>query len=202
MKKRVLYFTWLLSLVLITGCSKGEDAALETEKTPIEAEEDTTPPPPGEETWGTAPEFKASLITTTPIRYLSVTVGETEEDVNFTWYSPSEEAGAVYWTTIEDTEFAKAVTVEAKAYPSDITSGYYVNRVTVTGLLPETEYLYRVGNEEAMSPDYTYTTPAFSDTFRFTAVGDAQIGKPVEEVDKQKNNWHKLSVSRGPGKRF
>lgn len=192
MKKRVLYFTWLLSLVLITGCSKGEDAALETEKTPIEAEEDTTPPPPGEETWGTAPEFKASLITTTPIRYLSVTIGETEEDVNFTWYSPSEEAGAVYWTTIEDTEFAKAVTVEAKAYPSDITSGYYVNRVTVTGLLPETEYLYRVGNEEAMSPDYTYTTPAFSDTFRFTAVGDAQIGKPVEEVDKQKNNWHKL----------
>lgn len=191
MRRRIWYMSLLLSVMLVAGCGKKEAAAPKEAETLVE-EEAKEPPAPGEETWGTAPEYKATLITTTPVRYLAVTVGQTEEEVNLTWYSPAEEAGQVYWTTAEDTEFANAVTFEANVYPSDITSGYYVNRATVTGLLPKTEYLYQVGNEEAMSPSYTYTTPDFSDEFRFTAVGDAQIGKPVEEVDRQKNNWHKL----------
>ena len=191
MRRRIWYMSLLLSVMLVAGCGKKEEAAPKEAETLVE-EEAKEPPAPGEETWGTAPEYKATLITTTPVRYLAVTVGQTEEEVNLTWYSPAEEAGQVYWTTAEDTEFANAVTFEANVYPSDITSGYYVNRATVTGLLPKTEYLYQVGNEEAMSPSYTYTTPDFSDEFRFTAVGDAQIGKPVEEVDRQKNNWHKL----------
>lgn len=138
MRRRIWYMSLLLSVMLVAGCGKKEAAAPKEAEALVE-EEAKEPPAPGEETWGTAPEYKATLITTTPVRYLAVTVGQTEEEVNLTWYSPAEEAGQVYWTTAEDTEFANAVTFEANVYPSDITSGYYVNRATVTGLLPKTE---------------------------------------------------------------
>ena len=189
MKKQHLFLlAAILLLTLPSGC--GKDTAPKTEgeaenKKP-ETEAPAAPPAPGEENWGTAPEYKAALITTTPIRYLSANVGSSEEEVNLTWFSPSGEAGQVYWTTADDTEFENASVFSASPVPSEVTSGYYVNRVTVTGLTPETEYLYQVGNEDALSPAYTYTTPAFSSTFRFTAVGDAQIGKPVEDMNRKK----------------
>ncbi|MBS6396886.1 MAG: metallophosphoesterase [Clostridiales bacterium] len=192
MKKRLFILSTLLILTLLPGCGSKEAPSTDKEASQEEAEEEKAPPAPGEENWGTAPEFSAPLITTTPIRYLTVTVGSTEEEVNLTWFSPSEEDGQVYWTSADDTDFENASVFSTSAVPSETTDGYYVNRVTVTGLTPETEYIYQVGNEEALSPSYAYTTPAHSDTFRFTAVGDAQIGKPVEEVDRQKNNWHKL----------
>lgn len=188
MKKYVVLLGTLLFLAAVPGCGNsqkepGESAA---------AAEEETPPAPGEETWGTAPEYSSTLITTTPIRYLSVTVGSTEEEVNLTWFSPSESAGSVYWTTPDDTDFENASVFSAEVAPSETISGYYINRATVTGLAAESEYLYQVGNEEGMSPSYSYTTPQFSDSFRFTVVGDAQIGKPVEEVDNQKTNWKRV----------
>lgn len=189
MKKRLFLLSLLLLLSAVPGCGNRQQ---DSENTDAAAEEEETPPAPGEETWGTAPEYSAALISTTPVRYLSVTVGSTEEEVNLTWFSPSESAGSVYWTSPDDTEFANASVFTAEVTPSETISGYYINRATVTGLTPESEYLYQVGNEEGMSPSYSYTTPAFSDTFRFTAVGDAQIGKPVEEVDNQKTNWKRV----------
>lgn len=192
MKKRLILLGVLLAVAMVFGCS-GKSQEQETETgIPEEETQEAEPPAPGEENWGTAPEFSVPMITTTPIRSLSVTVGSTEEEVNLTWYSPSGEAGQVLWTTAEDEGFEQADAYSASVFPSEVTSGYYINRATVTGLLPETEYQYQVGSGEEVSPVYTYTTPAFTDSFRFTAVGDAQIGKPVEEVDKQKNNWHRL----------
>lgn len=192
MKKRLILLGVLLAAAMVFGCS-GKSQEQETETgIPEEETQEVEPPAPGEENWGTAPEFSVPMITTTPIRSLSVTVGSTEEEVNLTWYSPSGEAGQVLWTTAEDEGFEQADAYSASVFPSEVTSGYYINRATVTGLLPETEYQYQVGSGEEVSPVYTYTTPAFTDSFRFTAVGDAQIGKPVEEVDKQKNNWHRL----------
>lgn len=194
-RRRLMLPGVLLLLALLCGCAKQAeepDTEQETAQEAPEEEAEQEPPAPGEENWGTAPDYSVPMITGTPIRYLSVNVGSTEEEVCLTWYSPSAEAGQVYWTTAEDTEFADAYVYSTSAEPSEITSGYYVNKVTVTGLLPETEYQYQVGSEEALSPVYTYTTPAFSDTFRFTAVGDPQLGKPVEELNWQKNNWHKV----------
>lgn len=191
MKKRLWILGALLALMMLPGCGKETEEPKEEQQTE-ETEEAKEPPAPGEENWGTAPNYSAPMITSSPIRSLSVNVGRTEEEVSLTWFSPVEEAGQVYWTTAEDTEFAQAVVHAAVAEPSEITSGYYVNRATVTGLLPETEYQYQVGTEDALSPVYAYTTPAFSDTFRFAAVGDAQLGKPVEELNWQKNNWRRV----------
>lgn len=191
MKKRLFILSSLLLLAILPGCgsNSGKPAA---DTVPQKEDSAQETPAPGEENWGTAPDIKTTLITTTPIRYLTVNVGSTEQEASFTWYSPSAAPGQVFLTSPEDTGFAQAQVYSASAVPSEITDGYYVNRVTVTGLQPETEYLYQVGNEEALSPAYTYVTPSFSDSFRFTAIGDPQIGKPVEEVDNQKNNWHKV----------
>lgn len=189
MKKYLFLLSMLCLMPLLPGCGSAEEPKQDSSAA---VEEEAAPPAPGEETWGTAPEYNATLITTTPIRYLSVTVGNTEEEANLTWFSPSESAGSVYWTTPEDTGFENAAQFTAEVSASETISGYYINRATVTGLTPETQYLYRVGNEEAVSPSYEYSTPAFSDSFRFTAIGDAQIGKPVEEVDNQKTNWKRV----------
>jgi len=192
MKKHLVMLSMLLLMFALPGCGKSDASEVPAQEEASSAEEEKAPPAPGEENWGTAPEYSSTLITTTSIRYLSATVGSTEEEVNLTWFSPSGETGQVYWTTADDTEFENAMIFSTSPVPSEITDGYFINRVTVTGLSPETEYLYQVGNEEALSPAYTYTTPAFSDTFRFTAVGDAQLGKPVDELDKQKTTWHKV----------
>lgn len=192
MKRHLVILSMLLLLFSLSGCGKTGSPESALTEDPALTEEESDPPAPGEENWGTAPEYRSTLITTTSIRYLSVTAGAREDEVQLTWFSPSPEAGQVSWTTTDDTEFASASTYSASASPSEITDGYYVNRATVSGLASETEYLYQVGNEEAMSPAYNYTTPAFSDTFRFTAVGDAQLGKPVDELDKQKTTWHRV----------
>ena len=131
----------MLAAALLTGCSKKTDSA-EEENNPVQEEakepEEAEPPAPGEENWGTAPEYSVPMITTSPIRYLSVNVGSTEEEVSLTWFSPSENAGQVYWTRAEDTEFQDPMVYSASAQPSETVPGYYVNRVLVTGLERET----------------------------------------------------------------
>ena len=192
MKKRVLLLAALL-MITAAGCGKADSENTEQPATEETVQEEVTPPAPGEETWSTAPSYSATLITSTPIRYLSVTVGATESDVNMTWYSPSETPGEILLTTADDTDFANAQSFPASdPTASEITSGYYVNRAAVSGLSPETEYIYKVGNEEGYSPVYSYTTPTFSDTFRFTAIGDPQLGKPVDELDNQKTTFKKV----------
>lgn len=131
-------------------------------------------------------------VTDMNIRDLSVTVGSTADEVLLTWFSQSEAAGQVYWTHADDTEFEDASVLDASSVPSASLSGLYVNRALVTGLAPETEYLYRIGNGDGLSPVRTYTTPVFSDTFRFTAVGDAQLGKPAEDLEIQTNVWQEV----------
>ena len=156
MKKRLIFAGILLAAAMLSGCAE-ETQEQEAETETVEAEAE--PPAPGEENWGTAPEVSVPMITTTPIRSLCVTVGSTEEEVSLTWYSPSEEAGQVLWTTAEDENFAQADAYSASSAPSSVTSGYYINRATVTGLLPETEYQYQVGSGDMVSPVYAHTTP-------------------------------------------
>lgn len=197
MKKRYSVLLGMLLLTaLLSGCGKKEGTPQEEnpqqEAVSGETENIAEDEGPQIENWGTSPEYTSTLITSTPIRFLSVTVGVTEEEVNLTWFSPSENAGCVYWTSADDADFQNASVFDATSSPSETIEGYYINRATVTGLASGTDYIYQVGEGENMSPAYAYTVPVFSDSFRFTAVGDAQLGKPVEELDRQKGTWHKV----------
>ncbi|MCD8248578.1 MAG: metallophosphoesterase family protein [Lachnospiraceae bacterium] len=198
MKKKI--HVWLITLITILSLAAcGSAGAEETDsadnsaQTEATEDEEEAAPEPGEESWSTAPEYSATLITTTSIRWLSVTVGAEEDEVNLTWYSPSAESGQVLWTTADDEDFESAQTFDAvSTFASEVTSGYYINRATVSGLTAETDYIYKVGNEDGMSPAYSYTTPAYSDSFRFTVIGDPQLGKPVDELDNQKTTFKRV----------
>lgn len=197
MKKNLLFITLLLGISILSGCSSKESEQKEPLPETASAEENTDSSTPEEaevpefETWGTYPDYSEPTISATPIRYLSVGIGQLENQLNITWFSPSENTGAVYWTDASDTEFEHAVTFESSVEVSETATGYYVNRATVSDLEPETDYLYKVGNDDGLSPAYRFTTPAYSDSFRFTAVGDPQLGKPAENLDKNRNIWHK-----------
>lgn len=197
MKKRYSVLLGMLLLTaLLSGCSKKEEApredAVQQETASGDAEASPEENGPQVENWGTSPEYTSTLITSTPIRFLSVTAGAAEEEVYLTWFSPSENAGHVYWTSADDTEFQNASVFDASSVSSETIEGYYINRASVTGLKSGSDYIYQVGEGENMSPAYAYTVPSSSDSFRFTAVGDAQLGKPVEELDRQKSIWHKV----------
>lgn len=48
----------------------------------------------------------APLLNTTPVRYLSMEAGATEDEVRFNWMSPSGSAGQVNWTASDTGETA------------------------------------------------------------------------------------------------
>lgn len=190
MKKRILAAGILMLMFIVTAC--GNDELVETPVvTDISVDEDGNPLE-GYETWATAPDYKSTLITSSSIRYLSVTAGPLVSEANLTWFSPSEIAGQVFWTTADDTDFANASVFDASSSASEEVDGYYINRAKVTDLTSGTDYLYRVGEGDNLSPSYTFHAPEDSDTLRFTAIGDPQLGKPLDQLDSQKNIWHKV----------
>ena len=190
MKKRILAAGILMLMFIVTAC--GNDELVETPViTDISVDEDGNPLE-GYETWATAPDYKSTLITSSSIRYLSVTAGSLVSEANLTWFSPSETAGQVFWTSADDTDFANASVFDASSSASEEVDGYYINRAKVTDLTPGTDYLYRVGEGDNLSPSYTFHAPEDSDTLRFTAIGDPQLGKPLDQLDSQKNIWHKV----------
>ena len=79
----------------------------------------------------------APLLNTTPIKYLSLNVGATEDEIRLNWMSPSASAGQVSWYTVQNGELQ---TVTAECAASATMPGYYVNKATVTGLQPGMTY--------------------------------------------------------------
>ena len=190
MKKRILAAGILMLMFIVTAC--GNDELVETPVVTDISVDENGNPLEGYETWATAPDYKSTLITSSSIRYLSVTAGSLVSEANLTWFSPSETAGQVFWTSADDTDFANASVFDASSSASEEVDGYYINRAKVTDLTPGTDYLYRVGEGDNLSPSYTFHAPEDSDTLRFTAIGDPQLGKPLDQLDSQKNIWHKV----------
>ena len=190
MKKRILAAGILMLMFIVTAC--GNDELVETPVVTDISVDENGNPLEGYETWATAPDYKSTLITSSSIRYLSVTAGSLVSEANLTWFSPSETAGQVFWTSADDTDFANASVFDASSSASEEVDGYYINRAKVTDLTSGTDYLYRVGEGDNLSPSYTFHAPEDSDTLRFTAIGDPQLGKPLDQLDSQKNIWHKV----------
>lgn len=190
MKKRILAAGILMLMFIVTAC--GNDELVETPVVTDISVDENGNPLEGYETWATAPDYKSTLITSSSIRYLSVTAGSLVSEANLTWFSPSETAGQVFWTSADDTDYANASVFDASSSASEEVDGYYINRAKVTDLTPGTDYLYRVGEGDNLSPSYTFHAPEDSDTLRFTAIGDPQLGKPLDQLDSQKNIWHKV----------
>lgn len=192
---------YLLALFLLAGCSadtnkKEQPAEPEiTEENPPEAleEPETEPeeePEQSEEARTFLPDYtSAPLLNTTEIRCLSMEVGVTEDEVRLNWLSPSKEKGRTEW---RDTSGNVSV-FEAECTESITTEGDYVNKAVVKGLKREESYTYRVGNDEAWSPEYTYQMPRDNGMLTFWVTSDAQIGQSeMEYPEDTADRWDRV----------
>lgn len=117
---------------------------------------------------------------------LNLTVGESETEMNLTWYANTSEAGVV--------QLAKAGAMVNDEFPSDFVSinavsnqsndnGFYYNQATITNLQENTEYVYRIVNGDKVSETYDFTTKDFDGSYNFILAGDPQIGASGNAVN-------------------
>lgn len=182
-----------------TGAEAGQEAEKE-EEIPAPDQEGLQPAAEEDEAKRTAREerafitdyISAPLLETTPIRYLSMEIGGTAEEVRFNWMSPGSRPGAVEW---KNAGTGETTLFPAQCEAASCENGYYVNKAEVTGIEPGTSYTYRVGSDEGgWSPEYEYKTPEDTgDGFTFLVVTDAQIGQSQNErMARTVDRWNKV----------
>lgn len=115
---------------------------------------------------------------------VSITPGADETQMNFAWYSrEGENAGFRYGKKADLSDGTAAAVVSIKAQ-----EGYQSNKVTITGLEPDSTYYYQAGDKEICKVE-TRNPEAFS----FIFVGDPQIGSSNEEKAKKPEDIQKAS---------
>jgi hypothetical protein len=94
---------------------------------------------------------------------LVVNVGTDETQRLVTWYSASDETGEVQLATasaMTGTDFPATYQSFAAVRSNSSFNGFYTYKASVTGLEPNTDYVYRVGNADGWSGVYHLTTKA------------------------------------------
>ena len=160
-----------------------EDDAQSNEATPKEevnnASEEVTPDvdngTPSTEDKDVQPEVDLkdqNIILTNDI----LTIGKDVTERNFTWYANTKEKGKFEFAKLNaEKDFKDATVLDATVIEKTNLSGYSSNQVTLDGLEPDTEYMYRFSNGDAVSEVKTFKTGGTGD-FSFFAAGDPQIG--------------------------
>lgn len=139
------------------------------------------------------------------IQAVALNVGTDETEINFTWYDDTGEDGTVYVaektddaSLLDDDGFPKEVqfTAEADREPVRYTSGnssnyasYTINKATVSGLKPGTEYVYRVGNGDTYSPAYDYESKGTIPKWSFYYACDPQLNNPYGQKNDVVERW-------------
>ena len=115
---------------------------------------------------------------------VSITPGADETQLNFAWYSETPETPRVrlvFGKKHGNKEFPGTqtkITVGENGVSSQAPSGlnnYYSNKVTITGLEPNTDYYYQIYQDGAWTDAQRISTKD-TDEFSFLYVGDPQIG--------------------------
>lgn len=114
--------------------------------------------------------------------FVSLAPGENETELNFAWYSKSENDAKVRFGTTNDIEALDEFSGTSENIDgtknNDVNDNYFSNKVTVTGLKENTTYYYSVMKNGEWTEPEKYETKSFSD-FSFLYVGDPQIGASV-----------------------
>lgn len=114
--------------------------------------------------------------------FVSLAPGENETELNFAWYSKSENDAKVRFGTTNDIEALDEFSGTSEDIEGtkndDVNKNYFSNKVTVTGLKENTTYYYSVMKDGKWTEPEKYETKSFSD-FSFLYVGDPQIGASV-----------------------
>lgn len=118
-----------------------------------------------------------------------LTIGKDGTERNFTWYANTKEKGKFEFAKLNaEKDFKDATVLDATVIEKTNLPGYSSNQVTLDGLEPDTEYMYRFSNVDAFSEVKTFKTGGKGD-FSFFAAGDPQIGAGFEDEDEK--GWDK-----------
>lgn len=123
-----------------------------------------------------------------------MTIGETPNKRYFTWYSKSSSVGK-FEIVKSDENFTNIATYNSIGEKSSnkkdvLNESYYIYKVEISKLEPNTKYKYRFwNNEDEKSDIMNFSTGNFNSPFSFIAVGDTQIGG--SQIRKDIMGWQK-----------
>jgi len=117
-----------------------------------------------------------------------LTIGKDGTERNFTWYANTKEKGKFEFAKLNAEKDFKDATVLDATVKETNKDGFSSNQVTLDGLEPDTEYMYRFSNGDTVSEVKTFKTGGTGD-FSFFAAGDPQIGAGFEDEDEK--GWDK-----------
>ena len=143
----------------------------------------------------TAVSANAQETINTRISRIVLGVGSDATEANLAWQSKRPGAQSVQYWPANDPD--NVTEIESTRGPYNV-AGFYPHEATMTGLQPETQYIYRVGNDRrGWSEKRTFTTGADSDTWNFLAMADVQIGVDTK-IREQAAAWNKaVNVATG-----
>lgn len=116
-----------------------------------------------------------------------LTVGSDESSRNLTWYADTDSDGEVQYApkeTMQNGEFPANYETATAEIKETNDKGFYSNQATMMNLRENTEYVYRLKNEETVSEVYSFKTGKFDGEFTFVFVGDPQIGGENQKEDE------------------
>ena len=127
--------------------------------------------------WFSMPEMTVGGTTEAPKeKSICISVGEDETQRNITWYSPyADTTASVQYAAKSGNDFPSTYSEAAATVKSSNDGGYYYCQATMTGLVEDTQYIYRFKNGDVISQTYTFSTGK-DGSFSFIFVGDPQIG--------------------------
>ena len=131
----------------------------------------------------------------TSISRVVLGIGSDATEANLAWQTRLPGAQFLeYWPADEPGNVSR---VESTRGPYNAAI-YHPHEATMTGLEPDTEYVYRVGGESrGWSTERTFTTGADSESWNFLAMADAQIGVGAK-IREQAAAWNKaVNVATG-----
>lgn len=115
---------------------------------------------------------------------ISLTPGSDASQMNFAWFT---QKGAAKKAVLELAKASEApndvISEKARSYTGitiTATRDFDTNKVSVSELLPNTEYMYRVGDGTDWSPVYTFKTGNPNGAYSVIAVADPQVTKASE----------------------
>lgn len=122
-------------------------------------------------------------------------IGSDATEANVSWQSKSNELQYLEYWPADNAADKTSVESPRGQYNGAV---FYPHEATMTGLEPDTEYVYRVGNDDrGWSEERTFTTGEDSDSWSFLAMADAQIGVDAK-IDEQSAAWNKaVNVATG-----
>ena len=142
---------------------------------------------------------------TSPIKALICQPGTDETELNFAWLDNTGEDGSVYvaeWTDdpelldedgfpleVQFEEWSDKTPLLYKTDNSRYYADYETNRATVSGLKPDVDYVYRVGNGDEYSDIYDFRIKGTKEKWSFYFSGDPQLNNTYGSQNYSVKQW-------------